>query len=446
MRLEAFLVRTAILIGVTTLTTRVLESKANAVFITVNATQQVANDGLCSFEEAVLATTGSLGGNDCPAPDYGSYDWIYLPGIAASYMVNPGSTLSSTRPLYVTGDGQGITNIVIKNLGGSQHHGLDISASGGVFVDDLSIAGGAGNHDIGIENSSSDLDMYDVSLTGFGSTALENLNLGTAHFEYSTIGGNGFGAALASGGGARNWGVIFVTSSTISANHGYYGGGVYNLGLLIVDSSTFDGNVARFSGGGIYSGGFAGSVSARLELQNCTFANNSTTTSNSPGSTSMGGGAIFWDGGTSPGGGYFEVSFITVANNQSQGAGGGFNFQPNGNGTVEYGYGLFANNMAPVGPDISGNMQFYYSPTLVTNASGITNRPSTWIVTTTPGLGTFGSTGDDPKVFPLLSGSPAIDATHDSTPAVDQRGWSRPIDGNNDGFAYSDLGAFEYSP
>jgi hypothetical protein len=91
-------------------------------------------------------------------------------------------------------------------------------------------------------------------------------------------------------------------------------------------------------------------------------------------------------------------------------------------------------------------MQFYYSPTLVTNASGITNRPSTWIVTTTPGLGTFGSTGDDPKVFPLLSGSPAIDATHDSTPAVDQRGWSRPIDGNNDGFAYSDLGAFEYSP
>lgn len=67
-------------------------------------------------------------------------------------------------------------------------------------------------------------------------------------------------------------------------------------------------------------------------------------------------------------------------------------------------------------------------------------------------------TGDlpktDPKIIPLmdasnthplLQGSPAIDAgDNNGCPPTDQRGLSRPFDGNGDGTAICDIGAYEY--
>lgn len=66
-------------------------------------------------------------------------------------------------------------------------------------------------------------------------------------------------------------------------------------------------------------------------------------------------------------------------------------------------------------------------------------------------LGPFmGSPGYDP----LLRGSPAIDAgnpvgcvDHDGDPlTTDQRGATRPADGNSDGTPVCDIGAYEYDP
>lgn len=53
----------------------------------------------------------------------------------------------------------------------------------------------------------------------------------------------------------------------------------------------------------------------------------------------------------------------------------------------------------------------------------------------------------NPAYYPLLAGSPAIDAGGNAgCPAADQRNVARPLDGNGDGVAVCDLGAFERPP
>jgi hypothetical protein len=65
-----------------------------------------------------------------------------------------------------------------------------------------------------------------------------------------------------------------------------------------------------------------------------------------------------------------------------------------------------------------------------------------------PGLAPLGDAGGPTDTLALLSGSPAIDAavlTANSPPA-DQRGFSRPVDGDGDTIPVNDLGAYEADP
>ena len=62
-----------------------------------------------------------------------------------------------------------------------------------------------------------------------------------------------------------------------------------------------------------------------------------------------------------------------------------------------------------------------------------------------PLLGSLADNGGFTHTHALLSGSPAIDAGSPTVcPATDQRGYVRPIDGNGDGTARCDMGAYEY--
>ena len=61
-----------------------------------------------------------------------------------------------------------------------------------------------------------------------------------------------------------------------------------------------------------------------------------------------------------------------------------------------------------------------------------------------PSLGPLTDNGGPTQTMALLLGSPAIDAgDNGSCEASDQRGWDRPIDGDQDGTVTCDIGAYE---
>jgi hypothetical protein len=60
-----------------------------------------------------------------------------------------------------------------------------------------------------------------------------------------------------------------------------------------------------------------------------------------------------------------------------------------------------------------------------------------------PLLGPLANNGGPTFTHALLPGSPALDALTESCPVTDQRGVARPYDGDGDGVALCDIGAFE---
>jgi hypothetical protein len=87
-----------------------------------------------------------------------------------------------------------------------------------------------------------------------------------------------------------------------------------------------------------------------------------------------------------------------------------------------------------------------------TGATGVTNGVNGDLVGTSaspidPKLGPLQDNGGPTPTMALLAGSPAIDAGNNSgAPATDQRGYARIVDGNGDGTATIDIGAYEYDP
>lgn len=60
-----------------------------------------------------------------------------------------------------------------------------------------------------------------------------------------------------------------------------------------------------------------------------------------------------------------------------------------------------------------------------------------------PRLGTFAANGGTTQTYSLLPGSPALDRGNNAALTVDQRGLPRPVDGDGNGTAAIDIGAFE---
>jgi len=350
---------------------------------------------------------------------------ITLTGVAGED-ANAGGDLDVLKGLTIQGAGPSVTIID----GGGIDRVFHIIGDVAVTVRDLTITGGStgvamseSDRGGGIFNEGGRLSVVncDVSANStieFGG-GIANLG-GVLTVTNSTLTNNN--ADLDSGGIDNEEGDLTITASTLSGNMASgAGGGILNFGAsaMTIVSSVFSGNLAGSGGGAIAS--FSDTLS---RLTNVTISGNST---------------VEFGGGIGNVTGPLVLTNVTLSGNTALGEDGGAIDNSDPESSVQLKNTIVAGDsgincsgvLASLGHNLSSDASCGFS------GPGDLNN-------TNPLLGPLQDNGGPTKSHALLSGSPAIDAGDNAgSPSTDQRGVLRPQDGNSDGNAVVDIGAYE---
>jgi CSLREA domain-containing protein len=380
---------------------------AHAATLNVTTTDDELNDdGDCSLREAVNAANNDTATDTCPSGD--GLDTIILP--AGTYVLalagmeednNTTGDLDIRSDVTLVGAGTASTIIDANALDRVVHIGGGTTVS----ISLLTIRNGF---------------LPEGALSGAGILNQGALTLEQVAIRDNFLTGNDVGQGF--GGGISNCFQcnLTLTDSTVSDNTADNGGGISNGGTLVIQNSTINGNRVDISGAGITN-------SSQMTLTNTTISGNS---------ANSGGGGIFQAAGEA------TLRNVTISGNSLSGSLGGALFLGQ-DATMSIGNSILAGNrfadcdirgataLVSLGNNLDGD-----------NSCGFTAPGD--IGGSDPLLGALADNGGATFTHALLAGSPAIDAGADTDcPATDQRGETRPADGNGDATAHCDIGAYE---
>jgi len=354
-------------------------------------------------------------------------------GIGGGIVTNTAATLTNSLVSgnIAGGSGGGLfafTPVTLKNCTVSGNSAGGSGNGGGIFaptatltnstVSGNSAPSGGGGLFVGTQAI-----LTHCTVSGNSSNVGGGIDASVPNLTNCTVSGN---SAIASGGGI-NAGVATLTNCTVSSNRAGNSAGV-NATTADLSNCTVSGNSSTGGAGGIHA--------TTANLTNCTVSGNSAATD---------GGGIFATTAT--------LLNDTIAENSAH-TGGGLFQNPGGTFTVRN--TIVALNLVDftgIDPDIFGafTSQGHNLIGDRTGGTGFTNDVNGDIVGTSaspidPKLDPLQNNGGKTQTMALKAGSPAIDAGDNSIlPQTDQRGagFARLRDGNFDGIAIVDIGAFE---
>jgi CSLREA domain-containing protein len=222
----------------------------------------------------------------------------------------------------------------------------------------------------------------------------------------------------ANGAGVFNAGILELTDVNLSRNHtDGFGGGLFNLGNAVLRNVTIDRNSASVGAGAANYG-----PAAALTLTNTTVSSNR---------AGFEGGALFTYRGT------VTLTNVTHHHNRVRRGDGLANY----GGTITLANSIL-NRTSCGGPDGVDSLGHNIDSGTTCDLQGPGDLSHI-----TPKLAPLRNNGGPTKTHALLTGSPAIDAGDAGRcPSTDQRGAHRPADGDHNGSAICDIGAYEQQP